>query len=139
MAALTGIIDGTDVVLSIAGTPVSAITSNGLEFTMNTRETTNKDSATSATHLATRYTWSVSVEGYIAYDATYNYQEILAAAKAGTAISVTFGTLETGVNPIWVGNAIITQVSQSNPDGDNVTFSATLLGTGDLTESATGA
>lgn len=136
MAALTGIIDGTDVVLSIAGTQVTALTSNGLEFTMNTRETSNKDSGTSATHLATKYTWSVSIEGLIRYDGTYSYEEILAAAQAGTAVAVIFGSLVSG-NPQWSGNAIITGLSQSAPDADNNTFSATLLGTGDLTAGTT--
>lgn len=136
MAALTGIIDGTDVVISLAGTTVSAITTNNLEITMATRNTTNKDSGAADTHLPTRYNWSVTIEGLIAYDGTYSYEELLTPALAGTSLAVIFGSLVSG-NPQWSGNATITGLSQSAPDAENNTFSATLQGNGVLTPGTT--
>ena len=129
----TGKLSGTLVGVYSGSTLIGNSTSANLSYTVNTRETTTKDSSSSVTRLATTDDWSISGDFIIALDAAYGFSELFTAAKAKTPITVKFSTEVTG-DKYWTGSGIITQCDFDAPMEDNCTGSYTIEAAGALTE-----
>lgn len=114
-------------------------TSASLSFSMDTRDISNKGSSGFRELLEAQMSWSLSVEGlYAVKDASgsniKNYNQLLDMLKTRTAVYVEIGTGVTG-DSYYHGQAFITSLEKTAPMEDNVTFSASFEGTGELTES----
>ena len=129
-------INGNEVLLTIGGTTISCSTSNTFSVTRETIDITTKCSSNWAEVLAGKMSWETSIDGVYDESKSYNFTEIFTDIVAGSTVTVRFGDgggLESG-KIYWTGNAIITNITQDAPQGDRVTWSATLTGDGALTE-----
>ena len=133
--ASTGINNGTLFAIYIGGTKVSYLTSNNFSVNLATRNATTKDSAGWADNLEGVKSWTASGEGMFAENATLGFDDLFASLTARTVVAVVMkGAVG---DKQYAGNAYITALQRTSPTEDSETYSATLTGTGALTETVT--
>lgn len=138
----TSIMNSTDVVIQISedgGTTYDIIgrcTSASLSVSMETRDTTTKQSAGFAEHLEGLKSFTLSGDGLVVYtiagdfDTPDNLYNIL---NNRTLVKVKFGSTTSGEID-YTGDAFLTSYEQEAGVEDNVTYSFSFQGTGALTQ-----
>jgi len=141
--ATTGIFNGTSLVLSIdtsgGGSPVllGASTSCSVNFTLDTFETTNKDSAHRKSYLPAATGFTMDCEAFYTTDETVAPDNIMTALNARTLVDVEFNEAsDTTGDYKYTGKAYITSCSLNAPNEDAATYSISLQGSGALTIAA---
>lgn len=147
---MSQIIEGKDLMLfisdSVSGTykSIGAATNCSIEVTMDTKETTTKDSASGhwATSTANKLSWSASSDNlFTTTPDGEGYDELYAAMVAREPIFVKFGqttksfaagTGWTVASSSYQGSAYITALSLSAGSDDSASFSVSLTGIGEL-------
>lgn len=115
------------------GTAITCAVDAELSVSNGTRTTTCKDSGQWEAILPGQTSWSMSGTGLLAHDATNGADELATIALAQTVTTVTYGTGVTG-DPKYSGSAILTDFKQTSSGfNNNVEFSYTFTGTGQLT------
>ena len=141
--ATDNVINGTLCVLKTGADHASATafafsTSASISLSMDTRDISNKGSAGWRELLEAQMSWSASVEGLYALNdsasaGVKNYDDLYALL---TGRAQTFMELSSGItgDKYYSGQVYLTSLEQSAPMEDNMTFSATFEGTGELEE-----
>lgn len=133
-AKTVGVINGTMLLVYIDSThPIALSTTCSLVLNSDMRDISNKDAAGWKKVLPGMKNWTVSCEGLVAYDTSYNYQYLLAAQLAGTAFSLSFKSTNTAGDYYFSGSAYITTVNLTAQNEANATFSVSFQGSGALT------
>lgn len=130
--ASTGILNGTKLKISVAGTAVAYTTSATVDFTMATRDTTNKDTLGWKTSGEGLRSGTISGDFLFAFDATYGFEDLFDVFSNRTAVAVKFATSDAADKAIE-GTGYITSLSQSAPMEDTVSGSFTIEFTGAIT------
>ena len=140
--ATTGILDGGKVTLFVKDganyTPIGYSTSCSLELSVDTRETSYKGSGGWNTKRSGNKSWTASADGLVAYDDTDNgYVYSMDTAIVGDPITIYYVAGES--DPVtgdiaYTGDAIITSVSSTAGDNEDVTYSVSLEGASALTK-----
>lgn len=135
--ATTAAAYGTSFPVKLGATSTTAqivnLKSNSVSFSTDTRETTTKDSGAYKEYLATRNDTTIGFEGlYTSTASSTGFEDILGWKEAGTMIFWEMGTGVTG-SPKWTGQGIITSLDIDAPDGDNITFTGSIQGSGTVT------
>lgn len=142
MAASTDVMNGTDVILQISedgGTTydtIGKLTSCSLSVSLDTRDTTSKESSGWAEKLAATRSWSMSGEGLVTYNAETDVDkpnDLFTLLSNRTKIKAKFGSTTTDEFD-YEGDCFITAYEQEAGVEENVTYSITLDGTGSLTQ-----
>ena len=143
--ASTSIMNSTDVVIQISedgGTSYDIIgraTSASLSVSMETRDTTTKDSSGWQENLEGLKSWSLSGDGLVTYsisDANYDTPDDLFTILANrTAVKVKFGST-TSTEIDYTGDAFLVSYEQEAGVEENVTYSFSFTGTSTLTQAA---
>ena len=140
----TSIMNSTDVVIQISeddGTSYDIIgraTSASLSVSMETRDTTTKDSAGWQENLEGLKNWSLSGDGLVTYSISGDYEtpdELFTILNNRTAIDVKFGSMTTGEID-YSGKAYLVSYEQEAGVEENVTYSFSITGTGVLTQAS---
>lgn len=141
--ATTGIFNGTSLVLSIdvtgGGGPtlLGASTSCSVNFTLDTFETTNKDSGHKKAYLPAATGFTMDCEAFYTTDEANAPDNIMAAINSRTKVNVEFNEAsDTTGDYKYTGEAYITSCSLNAPNEDAATYSISLQGTGALTIAA---
>lgn len=124
---------GGNLKLKIGGTEITNLTSHNVNKERATRNVTTRDSGDNQEVRPTIKSRDIGFEGLISKDATYGYDEIDDAWRAGTLVTWREGSGVTG-EPYETGTGYITSLQKEAPFDDNVTFSGTLQVTGDTTK-----
>ena len=128
------LINGTNLVIKIAGNPIMKATTASLEMSVDMPDATTKDSAGWAEFFAGVRSWTLSTDGLIDYASSGSVEtdELVQLLIDRQAVAVTFSTSTAG-DMLLSGNAFITSISQTadmeSPSGYSVSFQ----GTGTLT------
>ncbi len=133
MAQTVGPVNGTLAVISVGGTVVSHITSNGLSFEMSTRDTSSKDSGGDKESLEGQRSFGGDVSGWMADDATFGFHDLYDLFVLRAAVAVLWTTTVAG-DTEYSGQAFITSLTKTSGNEETVTFDATLEGTGAVTK-----
>ena len=133
--ASTGFVNATKFGVYINGTLINYSTNCSVETSMDTREVTNKESGGNAEFRESKKSWTASGEFIFAPDATYNFEDLFTLWQARTMITVRYSTEVSG-DYYYQGSAYITGLPMSAPVEDNMTFTMSLQGTGQLTKGA---
>jgi TP901-1 family phage major tail protein len=140
MAASTAIMNATDVLISFStnGTTydkVGRMTSASLSISMETRDTSTKDSAGWRELLEGQKSWSLSGDGLVVYSLTSadGFSDLFGFLNNRTKLYVKFGSAASG-EKVYSGRAYLTSLDQEAGVEDNTTFSFSLEGDGALTE-----
>lgn len=137
----TGYVNGSDVLLSIAGKPVGHCTEHTVTFNADTKERAVKPVATKAISAGlwkakgvTGLSISISASGIKNYDETEaGFKELLAAYKTGKSVQVECFERENDAMPYLAGLFVITQLEDSNTAQDDATYSISLENDGEPT------
>ena len=142
--AATSIMNSTDVVIQISedgGTTYDIIgraTSASLSVSMETRDTTNKDSAGWQENLEGLKSWSLSGDGLVTYSITGDFDtpdDLFTLLSNRTLVKVKFGSATTGEID-YTGDAYLVSYEQEAGVEENVTYSFGFTGTGVLTQAS---
>jgi TP901-1 family phage major tail protein len=142
--AATSIMNSTDVVIQISedgGTTYDIIgraTSASLSVSMETRDTTNKDSAGWQENLEGLKSWSLSGDGLVTYSISGDYDtpdDLFTLLSNRTLVKVKFGSATSGEID-YTGNAYLVSYEQEAGVEENVTYSFGFTGTGVLTQAS---
>jgi len=142
--ASTSIMNSTDVVIQISedsGTSYDIIgraTSASLSVSMETRETTTKDSAGWQENLEGLKSWSLSGDGLVTYSIAGDYEtpdDLFTLLNNRTLVKVKFGSATSGEID-YTGDAYLVSYEQEAGVEENVTYSFSFTGTGALTQAS---
>ena len=142
--AATSIMNSTDVVIQISedgGTTYDIIgraTSASLSVSMETRDTTNKDSAGWQENLEGLKSWSLSGDGLVTYSISGDFDtpdDLFTLLSNRTLVKVKFGSATTGEID-YTGDAYLVSYEQEAGVEENVTYSFGFTGTGVLTQAS---
>lgn len=142
--AATSIMNSTDVVIQISedgGTSYDIIgraTSASLSVSMETRDTTTKDSVGWQENLEGLKAWSLSGDGLVTYSISGDYDtpdDLFTLLSNRTLVKVKFGS-ETSGEIDYTGDAYLVSYEQEAGVEENVTYSFGFTGTGVLTQAS---
>lgn len=142
--AATSIMNSTDVVIQISeddGTSYDIIgraTSASLSVSMETRDTTNKDSAGWQQNLEGLKSWSLSGDGLVTYSISGDFDtpdDLFTLLSNRTLVKVKFGSATSGEID-YTGDAYLVSYEQEAGVEENVTYSFGFTGTGVLTQAS---
>ena len=129
--ATTGIINGTDFGIYIAGTKVACATSASISMSMGTRDATCKDSAGWSESLEGLMEWSCDGEGLFALDASYGYVDLKTVLTSRTVVTIRFSS-ETSGDEYHEGEAFLVDLSTDAATEESMSYSFSFTGTGPL-------
>ena len=140
MAASTSIMNATDVLIQfstdgVTYSEVGRCTSASLSVSMETRDTSNKDSAGWRELLEGQKSWSLSGDGLVTYNiaSADGYSDLWGYLTARTKLYVKFCSTTTD-EKYYSGQGFLTSLDQEAGMEDNVTYSFSFEGTAALTE-----
>jgi predicted secreted protein len=128
------LINGTNLVIKIAGNPIMKATTASLEMSVDLPDATTKDSAGWSEFFAGVRSWTLSSDGLIDYASSGSIEtdELVQLLIDRVAVAVTFSTSTAG-DMLLSGNAFITSISQTADMESPSGFSVSFQGTGTLT------
>lgn len=132
--ATTGIINGTNLLVYVGGTAITHSTSASISFSMETRDASTKDSDGYREILEGQRSFTIEAEAMTALDAAQGFEELFAAWVARTALTIKFGTADSG-DQFYQGTGYCTSLSMDSGVEDSSTFSASFEMTGQVTTS----
>lgn len=145
MAFRPEILNGTDFGIKVNGVLVACANSHSIEVTNSPREVACKDSGGWDNSEYGRFSWSASVDALVNLAADPNaaadddkrngYNELydLMIGKTKVTIVAELDQDRAGTDVFTLtGTAIITSISKNAAHGDNVTFSVSFQGSGEL-------
>lgn len=139
--AKEGYINGSDLLIKIAGKAVGHCTSHTLTFASETKDRSVKPvaSATISTSLwkgkgVTGLSVSISAEGLRNYDETEGgFKSLVNAWVTGQPVAVLGFERESDATPYLSGNFVITNLEETSPAQDDATYSISLENDGVVT------
>jgi predicted secreted protein len=139
--AKEGYINGSDLLIKIAGKAVGHCTSHTLTFASETKDRAVKPvaSATISTSLwkgkgVTGLSVSISAEGLRNYDETEGgFKSLVSAWVTGQPVEVIGFERESDATPYLSGNFVITNLEETSPAQDDATYSISLENDGVVT------
>lgn len=132
MAQTTGVMNGTLMTVTVAGTAIDMQTECSISLSMETRDITSKDSSGFRELLEGLRSGSVTFSALHAEDNTYNIDDLFTLWNTRASATVNFTTANTG-DKEFSATAYLTSFEQSAGTEDNVTISGTFELTGAIT------
>ena len=118
-----------------AGVPLTLEMEVSVSASLDTIETTDKDSAGWKTFTDGDKSWTASGSANLDWDAAENITQTYTDFVAGTAVALDIGSANN--SKFYSGNGIINSFNFEGPRNALATFSFEVQGTGALTEGAT--
>ena len=111
------IINGASITVYNGASLIADSTDATVDITMATRDTSSKDSGIYASREAGRLDVSIQVDGLVAVG---GFKTLLTLITARAALTI---NVKDGATTVVSGSFLLTNVSQSAPDQENVTYS----------------
>lgn len=139
---------GGDMMVFVDGKSIACATSHTRTVTMETKETSSKDSGGKwGTSEAGILGWSARSENISSTgEAGLTYDDLVEKMIAREPVTLVMGPKNETADEVptggwtpatgkgWTGTAFITNVDENQPNGDNATFTVDFTGTGPLTK-----
>lgn len=126
-----GTIDGNKLGITVGDTLIACATSASMDLGTNMTDATCKDGDGAEQVKPGQQTWSMGVDGLMAFDSAYGWADLVQAWKDKTLVDVVYGTGETG-DEQYSGSAYIDSLSSSAPLNEVATYTVNFRGTGEL-------
>ena len=126
--------EGQEFILKLGDNKIMGTVSRSLNLSAEEKDNTTMDTdAGWSSTKSGKKSWDVAVELQWQKGASYGGKELIAAFMAGTVVEMIFGGILEG-ETFYKGNVWVSGASLGTPgNGQNITASATLKGTGALT------
>jgi len=135
MAFRNEVVDGVNMLLSVNDTVIGSSSTCSVEITRATRSTSSKDTGIWDSFAAGTMTWTMTSENFVNFAGQNGFDEMYEAMVSGNPVSVACAYDQDGEGTDTfklAGEAIITSLPLSAPKGENISFSITFQGTGEL-------
>ena len=129
--ATTGFLNGTSMLLFVDGTAIGGTTSHSMSKSANMRDTTTKDSGAEEEVLPGLRSRSITFDGFVAWDASFGFEELDNLIENGTKVVLRFTADITG-DAYFIADAFLESLDFDAPTEDNITFSGTFRVTGGM-------
>ena len=123
---MAGIINGSVYLLKIAGATLPDQTEGSISLSMETRDTTSKDSSGFRELLESTRSGSISVSGLVDEATGQAVSTLMTHFAARSSFAIIFGLDATADNHFTCATAFVTSIEASGGTEDNVTYSATI-------------
>jgi TP901-1 family phage major tail protein len=123
---MAGIINGSVYLLKIAGAAFPDQTEGSISLSMETRDTTSKDSSGFRELLESTRSGSISVSGLVDEATGQAVSTLMTHFAARSSFAIIFGLDDEVDNHFTCGSAFVTSIEASGGTEDNVTYSATI-------------
>jgi len=123
---MAGIINGSVYLLKIGGSALPDQTEGSISLSMETRDTTSKDSSGFRELLESTRSGSISVSGLVDEATGQAVSTLMGHFAARTSFAIIFGLDATADNHFTCATAFVTSIEASGGTEDNVTYSATI-------------
>ena len=123
---MAGIINGSVYLLKIGGTALPDQTEGSISLSMETRDTTSKDSSGFRELLESTRSGSISVSGLVDEATGQAVDTLMTHFAARSSFAIIFGLDATADNHFTCATAFVTSIEASGGTEDNVTYSATI-------------
>lgn len=133
MAATAGVINGGDFFLFDSKTLIAHSTKHTLTLSMETYETSDKDSSGWTELGPGKRKWSASGDGLYSFDAAYGFSQLMSVYTNRTKVMVKLATTNVS-NKYYYGYGYLTSLTADAPSESETTYSYTFDGTAALTE-----
>jgi len=127
-------LDGYAFAVRLGGTSVTGRVSSSLNIDWDMLDATTADSSQNKEYLAGEKGWSMTVEGKLGASDTYSFTKLHTAGNTRAVVAVKMGRLVDEAR-IFSGNVYIQNLVLNAPKNEVITWTATLQGTGALSES----
>ncbi len=142
MAAPTGVLNGTEIKIYVAGTLVAYATTGSININHSLREITSKDSGAWKEQMEGLRDWSIDLEGMYAWTAPVtgaaitNADDLFASyINTRTSFTITWGSTDAEAGDTkYEGTAYLGSVSMTGATEDSATYSASFSGSGAITQ-----
>jgi len=129
------VLDGVNMILSVNGTALGASSTCSVEITRAERTTSNKDTGIWDTFAPGNMSWTMSSENFVDFGGENNFAEMYDFMTAGTLVDVACEYAQDETNTFTLtGKAFISSLPLTAPKGDNISFSVSFRGSGELTK-----
>tara|TARA_R100000951_G_scaffold88228_1_gene76224 strand:- start:303 stop:704 length:402 start_codon:yes stop_codon:yes gene_type:complete len=122
---MAGIINGSVYLLKIGGAALPDQTEGSISLSMETRDTTSKDSAGFRELLESTRSGSISVSGLVDEATGQAVSTLMGHFAARTSFTAIFG-LDATADNYFTATGLVTSIEASGGTEDNVTYSATI-------------
>lgn len=123
---MAGIINGSVYLLKIGGSALPDQTEGSISLSMETRDTTSKDSSGFRELLESTRSGSISVSGLVDEATGQAVATLMTHFAARSSFAIIFGLDATADNHFTCASAYVTSIEASGGTEDNVTYSATI-------------
>jgi TP901-1 family phage major tail protein len=123
---MAGIINGSVYLLKIGTLALPDQTEGSISLSMETRDTTSKDSSGFRELLESTRSGSISVSGLVDEATGQAVSTLMGHFAARTSFAIVFGLDATAENNFTCATAFVTSIEASGGTEDNVTYSATI-------------
>ena len=140
--ATTGVFNGTKMLLQMSTdggssyTTIGHATSSSFSFSMDTPESTSKDSGGYVTRIAGARSGEVSFDGLVAYDDSWDIDNfidyMIGSSNGRSSLHVSWGTASSG-DKYYTAQCFVSSIEYSGEAEAPVTYSGTLTITGSIT------
>lgn len=127
-----GTVQGNALGIYIDDVLIACATSATMDLSTNMADATCKDNDGAEQIKPSQKTWSMALDGMLAFDSNYGWQDLVDAWDQDVLLKVRFGTEELG-DEYYEGMAYIDSLSASGPLNEVATYSVNFRGTGTLT------
>ena len=133
MAQTAGVISGQIMGIYISNVLIGAMKNVSLDAGTSMIDMNNAGTGDFDTVKPGRRNWSASGNGHFSFDATYGYEDLWDAWKAGTKLSLRFSSENPG-DIDYSGDGYIESLKASFPDHELATFDVSIKGCTDLSK-----
>jgi predicted secreted protein len=127
-----GTVEGNIIGIYVDDVLIACATSATIDLSTALTDSTCKDNDGAEQVLPGQKSWTMALDGMLAFDATYGWVDLVAAWDASTLLVVKWGDEEVG-DESYTGNAYIDSLSASAPLNEVTTYNVNFRGTGTLT------
>jgi predicted secreted protein len=126
-----GTVEGNIIGIYVDDVLIACATSATLDLTTALTDSTCKDNNGAEQVLPGQKSWSMALDGMLAFDATYGWVDLVTAWDDSTLLTVKWGDEEVG-DESYTGSAYIDSLSASAPLNEVTTYNVNFRGTGTL-------
>lgn len=127
-------INGHDLLVYVNGTAVAGSKTCKLAVKHDPRDCSTKDSNGWEKKGTGKRSWTVSVDGLVAFDATNGVDDLMTLITNRTQVTLKFST-ETSQHGYWTGQGFLESLDVDAPDQESVNYSASFAGSEAVTYS----
>jgi predicted secreted protein len=127
-----GTVEGNIIGIYVDDVLIACATSATIDLSTALTDSTCKDNDGAEQVLPGQKSWTMALDGMLAFDATYGWVDLVAAWDASTLLVVKWGDEEVG-DESYTGSAYIDSLSASAPLNEVTTYNVNFRGTGTLT------